>query len=148
MKRLIFPFLTLICLFAFLPKNLTDIYMPLNSYCYIFCAQSSTQGAEDLGNGYMVFCESQDYVETLKKCKNVEGVSVVYNCASAQIKEVIALLDAKIIFDLSSDAITDLYCRSAKIKGGVYIDGKLVNLQIFYAQGKINVGTPLLLGSY
>lgn len=148
MKRIIFPFLTFLCLFALVPKSLTDIYLPQGSYCYIFCGDSEAENAIDLGNGYIVKCSSENYAATLKKCRDIEGVSVVFDAASYEVERVLNLFDAKIIFDLSQGKKSDLYCYSAKIKGGVYLEGKLINLQIFYSQGIIHVGTPLLLGSY
>lgn len=148
MKRIIFPFLVFICLIACAPKDFTDYYLPQGSNCYIFCASTTAEGASFWGNGYIVRCKNIDYAQTREKCQDIEGVTVFFNCAFEEVEKVVRLLDAKIIFDLSEKEGTNLYCYSVKIKGGVYIEGKLINLQIFYSKGGINVGTPLLLGSY
>lgn len=148
MKRIIFPFLTFLCLMVFIPKDLPDCYLPQGSNCYIFCAHTTAEDALYSGNGYIVRCKSGNYAKTREKCQDIEGVTLYFNCAFEEVQNVIKLFNAKIIFDLSEKDAANLYCYSAKIKGGVYIEGRLINLQIFYSKGAINVGTPLLLGSY
>lgn len=133
-------------------------YMPKDFDCYveditsdgvvsIYCRQTELDGIE-MGNGRMVQGEVSELQALLAQCQGVDGVSVSFSGSEEDVTRVADLLQLNFTYQYQLDGIEILCGRSAKVKGGVVVDGNKVNVQIAYKDGTVTVGSPLILGSY
>ena len=132
-----------------MPKDF-DNYVEAISSCgtvSIYCKQSELDGI-DMGNGKIVQCDVEALPTIIKKCQDVDGVSVTFNGAQADVTRIARLLNLKDVFEYELDGLVVTCGKSAKVRGGVVIDGRFVNVQIAYKDGAVTVGSPLILGSY
>ena len=65
-----------------------------------------------------------------------------------QIEELLKDFNAVIIHEEKLEGLTNYYCYSPKIKHGIKILGKTVNLHIAKSNEKTVLGTPIIFGSY
>lgn len=144
--------LTLLCVLLgvmlyFAPKPFADFAEKFSSDAVftVYCRET-TLSAISVGNGYLVECG--DLNTTLKFCNEVDGISARF-CGNSD-----DFLKAQQLFGLTDFSLTQL-CGvtvvsgySAKVRGGVCLDGKLVNVQIAFDGQTITVGSPLILDSY
>ncbi len=154
MKRFAFIFaLTAVItgvLTYFMPRNFAA-YMrrvcPAESVVTVYCRQTDLP-AEDLGTGYAVLAQLSDYFAVLNKCRNVDGVSVCFDGDGECAERLCKFFQIRNATRCQLDGITVICGYSAKISGGVVMDGARVNVQIAYGNGKVCVGSPLILGGY
>lgn len=126
------------------PKSITKYFADADWYI-VYCRKTDLPH-EDNGLGKEVRCYG-DIGKTLAKCKYVDGVTV---CLPAD-TDVDAIVERLAVSVCSSQKIANVYVfcgYSTLVKGGIYVDGQLVNLQIAVTEHGVFVGSPLLLGSY
>lgn len=88
------------------------------------------------------------YSEIVTQCKDVQGVTMTFEGTRQQAMDVLSSLSADIIDIQQLDSIMTVYAHSPLVRGGIVVDGNLVNIQIAYCDGVVHVGSPLILGSY
>lgn len=133
----------------FMPKSFDSFCGDLSPQATvaIYCRQTQLDSI-DMGSGRIVSCDANDFLETLAKCDGVDGVSVSFSGTDDDVQRLISFFRLDTLSSNLLDDLTVICGHSAKIQGGVWIDGQLVNLQIAYRNGTVTVGSPLILGSY
>ena len=113
----------------------------------IYCRQTCEDGI-DMGNGKIVRCSVADLNNVLARCSYVDGFSISFQGALRDMERIVRLLNVNITSTLNIDGLHIICGNSAKLIGGVSLDGVTVNLQIAYRDGTVTVGSPLILGDY
>ncbi len=153
MKRLIVVTLLVAVVFGamlyFMPQS---IYSEILCYAddakvTVYC-RSTLCSAVNTGLGYMVNCTVANCYETLRNCRDVDGLSVCFDGNEQDAEFVISRLNAQIISVQQLDGLYVACLYSPRLRGGIVIDGKLVNVQIALSGGTVTVGYPLILGEY
>ena len=153
MKRFIVTlFLTTVIVGALtysMPRGL-DVYIEeisSNATVSIYCRNTSLDSI-DMGSGKIVQCDVAEFKSALALCNDIDGFSVSFNGTTNDVARIIRLFKLKVILMLNIDGLQVVCGNSARLTGGVNLDGEIVNLQIAYKDGNITVGSPLILGSY
>ena len=113
----------------------------------IYCRNTSMDSI-DMGTGRVVQCCASELRYALARCKDVDGFSVRFGGSEQDIYRIVRLFDLSISSTLDLDGLLIVCGNSAKITGGVMLEGDKVNLQIAYKEGTVTVGSPLILGDY
>lgn len=151
MKRLIFSVLLVLTLAGamlwYMPRDFADFakLMPSGALAEVYCRVTCAKNRISVGNGYIVQCRADELCDVLDYCRQIDGVSFRFAGDSAQAQRLAARLG------LSYTNVRDIavWCgKCNRVKGGVLLDGKTVNVQLAYRDGVITVGSPLILGSY
>ena len=134
----------------FMPRNFDSYAIRLSKQATvsIYCRQTTSDNAIDMGTGYIVECDAQSYATALGKCKGVDGVSVSFSGTDVDVERIVKLFDLQTVSTYQLDGLYVVCGLSNKVTGGVWLDGDKVNLQIAYKDGVVTVGSPLILGSY
>lgn len=154
MKRFIFVLILTIVivgvLTCFMPRSFDSYAIQLSKQATvsIYCRQTTSDDAIDMGTGYIVECDTQSYANTLDKCTGVDGVSVSFCGYVDDVAQIVEKFNLQTVSICEIDGLYVVCGASDKIKGGVTLDGAKVNLQIAYKDGVVTVGSPLILGSY
>ncbi len=148
MKKIILALMVLLALFSNVNAVSSNDSSGLDGGTYyIFCGKYNGQSdVVNSGNGLIVTCK--DYLSELNYCKDVQGISVRFSGEFSDvesIKQKLGLLNVK---TEKVGNITNIYGYSFFVNGGILTDNVLINVQISYNGNVINVGTPILLGSY
>ena len=132
-----------------MPKGLEDYAEQISSFATvsIYC-RSTDMDCIDIGSGKIVQCNVSDLNYALARCKDVDGFSVSFGGTEADIERIVTQFDVKVTSTLNLDGLYVVCGNSARLTGGVVLDGNAVNLQIAYKDGIVTVGSPLILGSY
>lgn len=77
-----------------------------------------------------------------------EGESVTFYGTKEAFEAEILRLGVTVTERQSLGGIEIVYGYTEKLRGGVNVDGKRVNIELAYRGGTITVGTPVILGSY
>lgn len=77
-----------------------------------------------------------------------EGESVTFCGSKDRFESEIRRLGVTVTERQSLGGIEIVYGYTEKLRGGVNVDGKRVNIELAYRGGTITVGTPVILGSY
>ena len=96
------------------------------------------------GEGLIIFCDYLEYLKIRKNCNNISGVTFVIEGNKNDYKKLINNL--KITFLDKNEC--DFIGFSNKFDSCVNYKNKKVNVQGYFSDNKIYIGTPLLLGSY
>lgn len=103
----------------------------------------------DLGCGKIAQCSVSELKNALAHCQNIDGFSVRFDGTEQDIERLVNLFNLQVSSTLNLvDGLLVLCGNSAKLTGGVIIDGCVVNMQIAYKDGIVTVGSPLILGDY
>ena len=113
----------------------------------IFCRQTDLDGV-NMGSGYKVECDASNYLDTALHCQNIDGVSVSFSGSLDDVKNLCRFFGLQVSSIYEQDGLYVMCGKSPKIRNGVYVGGKLVNLQLAYKDGTVHIGSPLLLGDY
>ena len=112
---------------------------------------TSTQNQQDTGfqkiengAGYVYFCNSQTKDSLLSLLVGVQGITYIIE---GDFSDYVSI---KKELDISCVESSQFACLgfSKSFDKSAFYDGKKVNVQMCYANQKIYVGTPLILGSY
>ena len=132
-----------------MPRGL-EVYIEELDACAtvsIYC-RSSDMDFIDMGSGKIVQCGVADLKSCLAQCKDIDGFSVSFSGTEQDVTRIKQLFKLKVTSTLNIDGLQIVCGNSAKLTGGVNLDGQTVNLQIAYKDGTVTVGSPLILGSY
>lgn len=120
---------------------------PPNSTVSVYCRETNLE-ATDMGNGFLVECGVDELAGVLSQCGGVDGISVKFHGTA----EDFSLLQQRLFLKVTSrqqfEGLTVLCGKSEKIRGGIFLDGNFVNLQMAFDGETITVGSPLILDSY
>ncbi len=97
---------------------------------------------EKLGEGMIVFCDNSS-LHNLPKDYSAITVSV-----KADAEEIIKILRLNVKFRENSLDVVSIYGYSPLIKGGIVIDGFLINVQIAAYLNEAKVGSPIIVGAF
>ena len=112
---------------------------------------TNTQNQQDLGfqkiengAGYVYFCNSQTKAQLLSLVTGVQGLTYIIE---GDFSDYVAI---KQNLGISCVEDSQFACVgfSKNFDKSAFYDGKKVNVQMCYANQKIYIGTPLILGSY
>ena len=150
MKKFIVFFL--LCSFLFtasLFKKEFDFSSYKNLQVQVFTSSASGVNFDDAvytknGDGQIISCNYEVYKKITKTLNNISGVTFIFSGNREVFNEVVKKLKVKTI----EGSATDFVGYSNFFDSSVSYDGKKVNVQGYYNNGKIYIGTPLLLGSY
>lgn len=148
MKKFIVFFLLCVFLFtASLFKKEFDFSNYPNLSVQIFTSTQNSINALNVvnnGQGQIITCNYDDYLRLCKSLNNISGVTFIFEGNKQVYKELIKKLDVKIIENTDNSFVG----YTNNFSSSVSYSGKKVNIQGYCDNGKIFVGTPLLLGSY
>lgn len=113
----------------------------------IYCRATDLSGI-DMGSGKIVQCDVADFNGVRTRCSDIDGFSVSFAGTEQDIERIAELFKLKVTSTLNLDGLHVVCGNSARLTGGVNLDGVTVNLQIAYKDGLVTVGSPLILGSY
>lgn len=85
----------------------------------------------------------------------VRGESIRIDCTGESVQEretlvqdLLAKYKANVLkIEIYADGAS-YYCYSAKLKQGISLDGKTVNLHVVVKNGEVILGTPIIFGGY
>lgn len=133
----------------YMPKDF-DAYVndiSLDGTVCIYCRNTSID-AVDIGQGKIVQCTLNDFANVIARCAEIDGLSVSFSGSNKDVQRLADLFCLKNISVCEIDDLTVVCGKSNKVKGGIWIDGVKINVQIAYHNGTVTVGSPLILGSY
>jgi len=96
----------------------------------------------------LTFAEPWDAQLKRLSALNVRAETLIFKGGEDDIEALIKKLRVKTLFTQKVGSIDIIYGYSPRLKGGVYLDGQKVNLQIARRGEVITAGTPVILGSY
>ena len=133
----------------FMPKSFDSYIQDIsaNATVSIYCRAAGVDAIE-LGNGKIVECAACNFFSVVARCKDVDGFSVSFTGSEQDVTRIVELFRLKVTSTQNLDGLRVVCGNSARIVGGVVLDGEKVNLQIAYKDGVVTVGSPLILGSY
>ena len=148
MKKFIVFFL--ICVFIFtasLFRNEFDFSTMQNLSVQIFTSSKQVDNDYnniDNGQGQVIFCDYEQYKHLSNYIKDIQGVTFIFDGDLQCFYDVIEKLNVTTVEKGSFDFVG----YSNNFDSAVNYNGKKVNVQGYFSNGRIFIGTPLLLGSY
>ena len=132
-----------------MPKGLESYVQDISADATVsvYCRQTALD-ALDMGSGKIVQCSVTDLERVVARCKDVYAFSASFVGTTQDVERIVQLFNLKVTSTLSIDGLQVVCGNSAKLTGGVTLDGARVNLQIAYKDGTVTVGSPLILGDY
>lgn len=102
------------------------------------------------GNGFMVQCNSRDAAEiySLLSPAMLSGESFSFAGGLAEATAILSRLNAEVVSTEEIDQLQIWYAHTHLLGRELSVDGELVNVQVAIREGRVTVGTPLILGSY
>lgn len=96
------------------------------------------------GNGYIVCCNYKNYDKVKGMLNGIAGTTFILDGDFEEYKNVLNKLNISVIEHSGTSVVgfTDNFYQS------VFYNGKKANVQAYYNNNKIYVGSPLILGSY
>jgi len=155
MKKVIAILLVLAALAA-IPKA-TELYI-LTDFVYdgdyiFYCSQDIVvpERAVKIDNGVYaeIRCSSYYAGDVRARLNNVAGESISYPCSDLEISGLIERMNITVKSEQNIDGYTIIYGYTHRLNTNkVRVAGEEINIQLAYKNGKITIGTPLILGSY
>lgn len=131
-----------------MPKNFQTMAGKWNSgIAYVYC-RATTLPSVDAGIARIVQCDVSELNGVLARCNGVDGVSVSFDGSLRDVERIVRRLGIVETETQHLNGLTVICGRSARLAGGIWLDGRFVNVQIAYDKGTVTVGSPLILGSY
>ena len=84
----------------------------------------------------------------LNNRNNVIGQQISFECDNSTFYNYLKDLDCKIVFQEQIGDIKSFYCYNALLDGKITLPYGSVNLQVCYNDGRVTVGSPVIIGSY
>lgn len=114
---------------------------------FVYCRQT-TLDATDMGNGYLVKCTSDALQKTLESCTQIDGISVRIAADEQEFVRLQQQLNLNVFFEQQLGDLQIVCGRSCRFSGGIWLDGKFVNVQMAFDGSTVTLGSPLILDSY
>ena len=150
MKKFIAFFLLCVCLFSTaLFKTEFDFSCYSNLKVHIITTSKCDEKFSDAtyvenGNGQIVVCDYKTYKDICKSENNIAGVTFVFDGDNGMLNQVAKNLKVSFVekSENSFTGYTNYFAYSVKS------NNKKVNVQGYCFDGKVFIGTPLIMGSY
>ncbi len=105
---------------------------------YLYSASSQAETKEALTFGELFFVRGESRVYRLEEGED----------AFAFAESIAEKYGAELVFEESAGGTVSRYYASAALKGGIVLNGKLVNLHIAVRNASVAVGTPVIFGGW
>lgn len=125
----------LLCVLKFVPKSLVEVF----GDCDTFVVYAQGQSAFGIGTE---LDRAQARQAVLESC---DGITVQTDLTLLQALQRLSVSNYEV---MRLDEIMIVCGYSPQLKGGVLLDGRLVNVQLAFCNGKTIIGSPLIFGSY
>lgn len=100
------------------------------------------------GNMYLVNCKSSDANYVKSQLNDIEGESFSFQGTKNDALNFLNKYNYETVFCEIVGNIFIVYAYCPQIQNSVYVNNQKTNLQLAVNNGKITIGTPLILGSY
>lgn len=151
MKKIILALFVLVALIIAIPfANVSALAFDEATY-YLYCKSNFDDSATVIANGggKIIVCRSiNELVRACFKSTSSQGVSFTVSGKLATVEQLLDRMHAQVVFSESFDGLSCVYAYSPDIGYGITVDGRYINLQIAERDGKITVGSPIILGGY
>lgn len=120
-------------------------------YCfYTKNLSQSIENAKITQNGTMsiISCNARDVEKIKPQLVDIEGESICFLGTKNDALNFLGQYNHKVVFSEIVDDIVVIYAYSPQIDNYVFVNNEKVNLQLAFNNGKITVGTPMILGSF
>ncbi len=134
---------------VFVPKNpiVYAKFLPQDAIVTICCKQTELP-CVNVGCGNFVQCDAERLQEFLSYCNGIDGISVKFCGDEQTFDKLQRQLRLQSVECVVLDGLTVISGFSDGICGGVYLDGRKVNVQMAFDGTTITLGSPLILDSY
>lgn len=150
MKRLLVFILLFICLFFINLNNtsyLCEIFAESDECCLITSNKIITaKRSVKNGNCYINYLKSKTACLELNNAQTVYGETMVFN--NKNLKFITEKLQLNIVSKVIGNNGVEVLGYSKKLNDFVFVNGKIVNVQIAIFNNKIVVGHPLILQGF
>ena len=154
MKKILILFVFLFCL-IFLKTPFSLCFLSQNyDATHTFYATQNVQNQNATviqnGNGFLISTNSQNATEILAdiNAHNIQGESFCFNGNADDAQNILHSLNAKIMTQECFEDFKVFYAYSPKLEKYVLINLQKINIQIAMKNGKITVGSPIILGGF
>lgn len=104
---------------------------------------------ENAGLGNIVTCNAQICNIVKKDLSNIVGESITFEGTTRDVINLLDIYNASVVkTEHINEDILCVYASTSKFKNSILIDNQKINLQIAYSNGRVTMGTPIILGSY
>ena len=128
--------------------TIKELGLPEQTQYYIYCKRyEGTDSALSCGNGRIVRVEGNVERE-MRNSFGVDGVSVRFETSRDKYDQLLDRIGLVVGGEFDYGDMTSVYGFSPRFGKGVLVDGRYVNVQVSFCGGIVQIGTPLLLGSF
>lgn len=127
----------------------------LSIFCLFSVWQSNSESTlSKYGSPYEFYTQQNSSTARILNGKTLKNMKIFFKTGESIIvdkdyeQNIIELLQVKISFIETTSNGTSVYGYSNKLKGKINLNGKKVNVQIFYGEEKVVLGSPIILGSF
>lgn len=129
-----------------MPKNFS-LVCPDKGQAEIYCS-SSALPSQNAGNGVIVFCPARQLDQALTRCNGVQGISVTFAGTAEDFAALLKYYRVEASEVMRIDRLTVVSGVSGAIRGGIFVAGKRVNVQVAFDGQSVTVGSPVIFGDY
>jgi hypothetical protein len=154
LKKLLLIFLAIGifgCLYFFMPTDFIRAVSKeearVDTTVYIYCDSYDGEYIPN-GSGAIVKTTFADYPSALANCTAVKGTSIEFAGTPSDINAILSRLEVTVISSDGAADVASIYGYSPLVKGGIAVDGHVINIHIAYSGGTVSIGSPLILGSF
>lgn len=130
-----------------MPKTFSTVASKLTGVVCVYCRKTELPSV-DSGIARIVRCDATDLDAVLSRCSDVDGVSVSFEGSLRDVERIVERLGVKQTHTQQMDGLIVVCGYSRRLRGGVLLDGRFVNVQIALNGDRVTVGSPLILGGY
>lgn len=120
-------------------------------YCFYTTNSSQTiKNAKITKNGSMtiITCDSNDVYKIKPQLVDVQGESLSFLGTKNDALNYLNNFNHNVVLSEIIENIVVIYAYCPQIENYVYVNNEKVNIQLAFNDGKITVGTPMILGSF
>lgn len=100
------------------------------------------------GNEYIVKCNKDIAKEIKPKFTQVLGESVTFECSKQNALKLISEMKCNLIELENINGLYTYYGYSNNIDNYTYVNNQKVNVELAYSNGRVTIGSPIILGDY
>lgn len=117
-------------------------------YTYYTSGDTTGKGIWLYGDTYMISCTKSEAKTVQNNIGSLKGMSVSFKGDYDDFRKAQKNCNMSVLISENIDGTVIVYGYSDKLGKCVDVDGKTINVQMALKDGKITVGTPLIVGSY
>lgn len=129
-----------------MPKNFS-LVCPDKGQAEIYCS-SSALPSQNAGNGVIVFCPARQLDQALTRCNGVQGISVTFAGTAEDFAALLKYYRVEASEVVNIGHLIVVSGVSGAIRGGIFVAGKRVNVQVAFDGQSVTVGSPVIFGDY